>query len=575
MPLPLTDLRMPLDNPKVSRARVPSMAVMTQHPAPPCILHNCNIVVPNTSAALSTTPFGSTPAAALTIDNVAEADRRPVQVRVPLPKAPPQRQRHTTPAPRHTVLVLCGGPDERPDGLVALFRESGLGANNYDTVNANNGDVADTYIFDDLVRKVDPMEFSALFASPPCTPFSVLHQRPGRGSPPMVTATGSERYGIRGLPPKTAERVKGMMLVCIRVAIIIKRFILAKRPVFFETVAFMYEGQTSVFNLDEYKEIRGMTGVQIINGVQCPFNATAAKETSWLSYLVDVSDMPPRCPHAKRDWFSNRTNRRILAAHPPSHGDESFSSTRRTQQQLAQWRPDGFIATKLAAYPHLLNRYIVSKFRDALGVRSPILTRPPSSPTTSTPAALDTSTATPIAAPTLDQSDEHMTQARFKFVERVQLSQRVRGAVAITEKEEADRRAIGGLRDAADSVSRMHLVAAFGRKLSSRLRQLIQFNEDTHTVANTLDQSWITATIDAIGSEEPDAGPPAEAIKSVKELIAEACDFTPSTSRTKLTNVDADLLEAWRMAASHPDNYIAKWMGVGAPAGILNPIPDP
>ena len=42
-----------------------------------------------------------------------------------------------------------------------------------------------------------------------------------------------------------------------------------------------------------------------------------------------------------------------------------------------------------------------------------------------------------------------------------------------------------------------------------------------------------------------------------------------------LPNVDADLLEAWRTAASHPDDHIAKWMGSGAPAGILNPIPDP
>ena len=96
-----------------------------------------------------------------------------------------------------------------------------------------------------------------------------------------------------------------MMLVCIRVATIIKRFILAKRPVLFETAAFMHEGQTSVFNLDEYQAIRAMNDVQITNGVQCPFNATAAKKTSWLSYCVDVSDMPPRCPHTKREWFSN------------------------------------------------------------------------------------------------------------------------------------------------------------------------------------------------------------------------------------------------------------------------------
>ena len=96
----------------------------------------------------------------------------------------------------------------------------------------------------------------------------------------------------------------------------------------------------------------------------------------------------------------------------------------------------------------------------------------------------------------------------------------LRGILTPTDKEAADALAIGGLRDAADSVGRLHMVAAFGRKLSSRLRQLVQFNEDTHTVANTLDQSWIAATIDAIGSDKLDAGPPADAIKSVKDLIA-------------------------------------------------------
>ena len=102
-----------------------------------------------------------------------------------------------------------------------------------------------------------------------------------------------------------------------------------------------------------------------------------------------------------------------------------------------------------------------------------------------------------------------------------------------------------------------------------------QYNEDTHTVSNTLEQSWITAAIKAIGSEEPEAGPQMEAIQAVKDLITEACNFTPPTGHIKCTNVDAGLLEAWRIAASHPDCYIAKWMGSGAPAGILSPIPDP
>ena len=166
LPLPLVDHRTPLANPQVSRSLVPSLAVATQHPAPPSTSQSCDIAIPNSSAATYLTPFGPTPAAELPINNIADADRCPVHVRLPLPKAPPQRQRQTTPAPRHNVLVLCGGPDDRPDCLVALLRESGMSADSYDTVNGCNGDLVDTYIFDDLIRKVDALEFSALFASP-------------------------------------------------------------------------------------------------------------------------------------------------------------------------------------------------------------------------------------------------------------------------------------------------------------------------------------------------------------------------------------------------------------------------
>ena len=251
LPLPIVAHCPPLAIPQVSHAPATSLTVATQQPAPAVTSQNCDTTTPYPSAAASLAPFGPTHAAAPSLVNIADADRSPVRARIPLPKAPPQRQRQPAAAPRHKLLVLCGGPNDRPDGLVALLRESGMSAVNYDTVNGSDWDLVDTYIFDNLIRAVDASAFDALFASPPCTPFSVLHQRPGRGSPPMVTATGSERYGIRGLPPKTAESVKAMMLVCIRVATIVKRFVIARRPVLFETAAFIYEGQTSVFNLDE------------------------------------------------------------------------------------------------------------------------------------------------------------------------------------------------------------------------------------------------------------------------------------------------------------------------------------
>ena len=168
--MPIVAHRPPLANPLVSHAPVTSLTVATQQPAPPLTSQNCDITIPNSSAAASLAPFGPTPAAEPSLVNMADADRSPVRARIPLPKAPPQRQRQPTAAPCPKVLVLCGGPNDRPDGLVALFRESGMKAVNYDTVNGSNWDLVDTYIFDNLIREVDALEFDALFASPHALP---------------------------------------------------------------------------------------------------------------------------------------------------------------------------------------------------------------------------------------------------------------------------------------------------------------------------------------------------------------------------------------------------------------------
>ena len=46
--------------------------------------------------------------------------------------------------------------------------------------NGAGGDLVDTHIFDELERDVVAGKFNAAFACPPCTPFSVLDNRPGR-----------------------------------------------------------------------------------------------------------------------------------------------------------------------------------------------------------------------------------------------------------------------------------------------------------------------------------------------------------------------------------------------------------
>ena len=117
---------------------------------------------------------------------------------------------------------MCAGPDKRPDSLSNLASAAGVGGRNYDTQNGPTGDLADTYNFDQVVGDFKAGEYSAVFASPECGPFSKLHNLPGPGGPPLTTATGPERYGRKCLAPPIYERVRAQILVCIRVAQILK-----------------------------------------------------------------------------------------------------------------------------------------------------------------------------------------------------------------------------------------------------------------------------------------------------------------------------------------------------------------
>ena len=161
-----------------------------------------------------------------------------------------------------------------------------------------------------------------------------------------------------------------------------------------------------------------------------------------------------------------------------------------------------------------------------------------------------------------------MSNARFKFAEKVRWSQRARGLVEPTDREKEDALAIGGLRDTAHSVSRLHLVETFGAQLGQQLRHLV-------STGGTEGRSWIGATMEAIGSTDPEAGPPPEAVAAVRSAIESATGIPTCLGGPRLTNVDARLLEAWRKAAGHPDTSIGPWMLHGAPTGILNEIPDP
>ena len=99
--------------------------------------------------------------------------------------------------------------------------------------------------------------------------------------------------------------------------------------------------------------------------------------------------------------------------------------------------------------------------------------------------------------------------------------------------------------------------------------ELICNNEKGHIDEGTLDRSWISVTCNAMGSTDPAAGPPPDAVAAVKALLVEMTSMCLEEPKIpKRTNVDARLLEAWRLAAGDPDDQVGKWMLVGAPTGI-------
>ena len=77
---------------------------------------------------------------------------------------------------------------------------------------------------------------------------------------------------------------------------------------------------------------------------------------------------------------------------------------------------------------------------------------------------------------------EPVKKARFSFTEKIQWRDPLRGVVGPTDMELADERAIGGLRNTAESVGRLSYSAAFGSKLGAAIRTTLQDDLDRFRV---------------------------------------------------------------------------------------------
>ncbi len=155
--------------------------------------------------------------------------------------------------------------------------KAGFGCVSFDVVIGPLFDLTDDATWYPLVVRVRSREFAAAFASPPCTTYSKLRNKPG-GPPPVRGVEGASRYGIAGLSIPNQELVRQHKRMSIRVAELLKIMTELGCPWIVENPA-RVEGEVSILHLDEYRRLLGTPNVHHAIGVQCTFGALSSKPT--------------------------------------------------------------------------------------------------------------------------------------------------------------------------------------------------------------------------------------------------------------------------------------------------------
>ena len=356
------------------------------------------------------------------------------------PSAPVLSTTDAAVTPKARVLLLFSGPSTVPHNLQHLIRDAGMAVESFDILHGSAGDLSDDTVWDPLFQSILKGRFDGMLASPPCSTFCRLRGAPN-GPPALRGVAGPDRYGFRTLDPKHQEHVRLHNLLAIRTAKAFKAMVDLCRPAVVEQPAWR-QGETSMFALDEFIELNKLPGTELTTAPQSTFGAPAAKETTWLVFGMSFSDMAKQCTHQKRTWYRQGDATPLLSKHHPSRGVHRFHLT--VQQALDDKTINNeFVLKKLAHYPELLGKIIALKFAKALRSAS----KPPEVPV----------------------MPQHMIPQ-----EKLEFRENLRGLVPEEQKLKQEAMAIGGLRNACKSLTKLKVVSEFGASLGRELLQALK-----------------------------------------------------------------------------------------------------
>lgn len=234
----------------------------------------------------------------------------------------------------------------------------------------------------------------------------------------------------------------------------------------------------------------------------------------WIYHGRGLAAMPSRCNRHVREWACTQGGAVLYARRRPLHDGHTYKAEEESDSTL--------VSVSSSPLPSVLLRFVTAAL--ALHILASTRPAPPSSMQQLELVALGSGEITWTAKLRGDERD-------LQF--------------------EADTLAIEGVRNAKQSVSRLHLVAELGKKAHLAIWPLAGHPQ------------W-ASKLNKLGSEE--AILDETAVDIVRQALARVIG-APTVQPSGPTPIRTILLEAWQRSAAYPDKSVPKWLQHGAPVG--------
>ena len=226
------------------------------------------------------------------------------------------------------VLHLYSGPHRPSDGRGKHLEDHAREAAYVDREINELHDLLDQDIWEKIELNL-PM-YDGYMVSPPCS--TLLPARQGQGGPqPLKSTEGPEVYGPTSLTAEDMQKAREGNILALRGHPTASHARRRGKPWLLEQ-PHEREEKTSMFKLDEYKDLIATEGVFRYTSAQCRFGAPSGKLTDLLSDIEGLTEFTILCNHPKQWWRVPWGGRWIFATHPPLKDKQRAI-------QADQWRP--------------------------------------------------------------------------------------------------------------------------------------------------------------------------------------------------------------------------------------------